>query len=490
MVLLKTENLSFSYPACDKSALDNITLEINKGDFIMVMGGTGAGKSTLLRLLKKEIAPFGRINGTIENHFSSISFVSQNPDTSFVAENVRGELAFALENQRLDNDRIAVKIGETSSFFNLSDLLDKKISTLSGGERAVVSIASSMITDCDLLVLDEPLAQLDPKSSNQIINLLKRVNDELGVTVILSSHISDGIIDLCDKLLILEKGKNIAFDKPDVLAADSRFSHFFPIYTNLFSAKPLTVKSAILCEERFTEKPPENTIKKSVHNDISVSLKNITFAYDKREVDILSSLSFKAYSGEIHSIIGANGSGKTTLLKIIANIKKAYSGKVKINGKVAYMPQDPRYLFTKDTVGEEITTDTARKFGLDAYLTRHPYDLSGGQIQKLALAILSEQEFDILVLDEPTKALDSFGRVSLASYLKTLSSGGKTVIMATHDLDFAGQVSDRVSFLSDGMITISGGRRAVFSSLNYYTTQIRRITKAYLSTAVSTGDIE
>jgi len=452
----------------------------------MVMGTTGAGKSTLLRLLKKEIAPFGRVEGTIENQFSSISFVSQNPDTSFVSENVRGELAFALENQRLDNDRIAVKIGETSSFFNLADLLDKKISTLSGGERAVVSIASSMITDCDLLVLDEPLAQLDPKSSNQIINLLKRVNDELGVTVILSSHISDGVIDICDKLLILEHGKNIAFDKPDVLAADSRFSHFFPIYTNLFSSKPLTVKSAILCEERFTEKP----IEKSVHNDISVSLKNITFAYDKREMDILSSLSFKAYSGEIHSLIGANGSGKTTLLKIIATIKKAYSGKVKINGKVAYMPQDPRYLFTKDTVGEEIHTDTARKFGLDEYLNSHPYDLSGGQMQKLALAILSEQDFDILVLDEPTKALDSFARISLASYLKTLSSGGKTVIMATHDLDFAGRISDRVSFLSDGMITISGGRREVFSSLNYYTTQIRRITKSYLSNAVSTEDIE
>ncbi len=486
MVLLKTENLSFSYPDCDKSALDNIALEINKGDFIMVMGATGAGKSTLLKLLKKEIAPFGRISGTIKNNFSSISFVSQNPDTSFVAENVRGELAFALENQKLDNDRIAVKIGETASFFNLSDLLDKKISTLSGGERAVVSIAASMIADCDLLVLDEPLAQLDPKSSNQIINLLKRVNDELGVTVIMSSHISDGVIDICDKLLILENGKNIAFDKPDTLAADSRFSHFFPIYTNLFLSKPLSVKSAILCEERFTEKP----IEKSIHGDVSVSLKNITFAYDKRDIDVLSALSFIAYGGEIHSLIGANGSGKTTLLKIIANIKKAYSGKVKINGNVSYLPQDPRYLFTKDTLCEEISEATAHKFKLDDYLNRHPYDLSTGQMQRLALAILSEQEFDILLLDEPTKALDSLGRISLASYLKSLSSGGKTVIMATHDLDFAGQISGRVSFLSDGMITISGGRREVFSSLNYYTTQIRRITKSYLSSAVSTRDIE
>lgn len=486
MAFLEAKSLSFAYPESETYALENINFGMNKGDFIVVMGATGSGKSTLLRLLKKEIAPYGKISGIIESECPSISFVSQNPDVTFVSENVRGELAFALENQQFDSDKIAVRIGETASFFNLSHLLDKKIAALSGGERAVVAIAAAMITECDLLILDEPLAQLDPKAANQIINLIKRVNDELGVSIIMSSHISDGIIDKCDKLLILDSGKNIAFDTPDRLAKDSTFAPFFPIYTYMFASRPLTVKSAILCEEHFSEKSYD----KAEQNSVSVSLKNITFAYGKKEKDVLSNLSFCACSGEIHSIIGANGSGKTTLLKVISNIKKAYCGKVKMNGKAAYMPQDVRYLFTKDTVADEIDTDTAENFGLECFLSRHPYDLSGGQMQKLALAILSKQNFDILILDEPTKALDNISKSELASYLKSLKSVGKTVILASHDLDFVGDISDRVSFLSDGMITITGDRRDVLSSLHYYTTQIHRITKLYLKNAVSAEDLE
>lgn len=488
MALLKTENLSFYYPDCDKAALDNLTLEINKGEFIVLMGKTGAGKSTLLRLLKKEIAPHGTLKGSLENNFSSTAFVPQNPDTSFVCENVRGELAFALENQKLESERISLKIGETASFFNLTDLLDNRISNLSGGERCIVSIASSMIADCELLVLDEPLAQLDPKSANQILNLIKRINDELGVTVIMSTHISDGIVDICDKMLILDNGKKVAFASPEVVAKQGEYSDFFPVYTNLFDAKPLSVKDAIACDRRFSEKPIEKSENKS--SVTALSLKNITFAYAKNEADVLSSLSFKAFAGEIHSVIGANASGKTTLLKVIAGIKKPYYGKVSVNSSVAYLPQNPCFLFTKDKVSEEIDFKSARMFELEELLDNHPYDLSAGQMQRLALAILSSKNFDILVLDEPTKSLDTQAKNHLSSYLKSLTSSGKTVIIATHDLDFAGQISDRVSFLSDGIITITGGRREVFSSLNYYTTQIRRITKSYLSSAVSAEDIE
>lgn len=486
MAFLETKNLTFSYPNCNEKALHTINLKIDSGDFVLLMGKSGSGKSTLLKLLKKEIAPYGAVNGEIENNFTSIGFVVQNTDSSFVSQTVRGELAFALENQKLSCEQIAVKLGETASFFNLADMLDKDISSLSGGEKAVVSIAAAMIADVDLLILDEPLAQLDPKATGMVISLLKRVNDELGITIIVSSHLSDGLADICDRLVVMDKGSIIADDIAPALARQDDMLPFFPPYTALFEERPLTVKSALDCKKRFKESPVEDMPK----GEPSVILKNITFAYGKKEKDILEQLSFCACKGSIHTIIGANGSGKTTLLKIIGGIKRPYSGKVKLSGKVAYMPQNVQYLFTKDTVEEEINRDLAIKVFGEKYLKRHPYDLSGGEQQKLALEILSQQSFDILLLDEPTKALDFYAKKELKDYLNSLKNSGKTVILVTHDLDFAGDCADYISFLSDGIITITGTRREVFSSLNYYTTAVRRITKSYLQSAVSAEDLE
>lgn len=485
MVLLKTENLTFTYPNSGSAVLNGVNLEINRGEFVLLMGPTGCGKTTLLRLLKKELAPFGKMSGTIVNQSLNTAFVMQNPDTSFVAENVRSELAFALENQKMKNEDIAVKIGETASFFNLADMLDKKLCELSGGERAVTAIAAAMISDADTLILDEPLAQLDPKSSTEIINLLRRVNKELGVTVLLSSHTSNEIIDFCDRLMIMDSGNVVMNGSPYELRNDDNALAWFPVYTSMLENRPLSVKEAIPYADVFCEKQQvDMAVSKT-----AVMLKNVTFAYGRNERDILSRLCFTAYSGKIHSIIGANGSGKTTLLKIIAGIKAPYGGKVRREGTVSYMPQNPQYLFTKDTVGEEIDADTAEAFGLTPFLMQHPYDLSGGQMQKLALAILSKQNFDILLLDEPSKALDCFSKKELADYLKKLSSLGKTVILVSHDLDFVGDISDYVSFLSDGIITITGERRKVLSALRFYTTQIRRITRNYLDSAVSAEDI-
>lgn len=480
MVLFKTENLTFAYPNEKENALTNVNLQINNGDFVIIMGRTGSGKSTLLKLLNPVLAPFGKTEGGIEINTKKIGYVGQNPDITFVSENVRSELVFALENQRMSNNDIALRLGEISSFFNLSHLLDRNISTLSGGEKATVAIAAAMINNADAVILDEPTAQLDSKSSYELINLIKRVNDELGVTVLITTHLSDGLIDKCDRLVVLDNGSVIFDDKPEKV--NDEVLPFYPLSAQLFDCRPLTVKNAIPFANSLGEKPAESS---SISSEI-VNLKNITFAYEKKSRDILDRLDFKAYEGKIHCIIGANGSGKTTLLKIIAGIKKPYSGKVKVNGRAAYLPQNPNYLFTKDTVGDEIDIETAEKFSLNGKLNMHPYDLSGGQAQKLALAILSNQQYDILLLDEPSKALDVFYKKELICYLKAL---GKTIIIVSHDLDFVGDIADYISFLSDGVITIAGERRRVLSGMTYYTTQVRRITSAHLTSAVSMGDL-
>lgn len=480
MVHFKAENLTFEYPCTSAKAIDKLSLEINKGEFVLLMGKTGSGKSTLLRLLVPEIAPTGALDGTLLNNAGRSAFVPQNIEGSFVSECVRGELAFVLENMCLDNDTISMKIGELASFFNLTNLLDRKISTLSGGEKSAVAIASAMIGSTDVLILDEPTAHLDSKAAYELVNLLKRVNDELGVTVIMSTHRSDGVIDKCDRLVVLDNGSVIFNDKPSCPTA--AVLSFYPLCARLFDEHPLTVKEAIPLAAQLSER-------ENVPADISqeiITLKNVTVSYDKRGRDVLDRLCFKAYKNKIHCIIGANGSGKTTLLKTIAGIKKQYSGKVRVDGRVAYLPQCPHYLFTKDTVGEEIDGDTAEKFDLIPYMSTHPYDLSGGEQQRLALAMLSARQYDILLLDEPTNALDTFYKHQLVDYLKSLD---KTIIIVSHDLDFVGDVADYVSFLSDSVITADGERRQVLSSLSLYTTQLRRITSPYLSSAVSVEDL-
>lgn len=485
MAVFKTENLTFSYPKSDKKAVDNINIEIEKGELVLLMGESGSGKSTLLRLLKTELSPFGKITGNILSNCKSVAFVQQNPDTSFVSETVRGELAFSLENRNMTDSEIAVRIGEISSFFNINDILDCRLSCLSGGEKAIVSIASAMIDDADVLILDEPFAQLDPKAVLSVSSMLKRINTELGVTVIMASHSSAEVIDFCDRLIVLKGGMCICNTSVREAVKDNSLLDFFPAFTGLFDERPLTVKEAIPLSEKFREKP----LTSESETEPTVVLKNITFAYGKKEPDILSRLSYTAYKGKINSVIGSNGSGKTTLLKVIGGIKKAYSGKVKATGKVCYMPQNVRCLFTKDTVGEEISPATAEKLGIADCINQHPFDLSGGQAQKLAFGILLEQNADVFLLDEPSKAFDAQSKKSLAEILKGLCSQGKTVIMVSHDIEFVGEVSDYVSFLSDGIISSAGGRREVLSSLKFYTTQIRRITAWNLDFAVSAEDL-
>lgn len=485
MAIFEAKGLSFTYPLGNVKALNGVNTTINEGDFVLIMGKSGCGKTTLLKLLTTSLAPAGEISGEIKSSANSVGFVNQNPDLTFVSQTVRGELAFALENQGLTNCQIAVRIGELASFFNIADILDSDISNLSGGTRSTVAIAAAIINNSKALILDEPFSQLDPKATNELSSLLKRINDELGITIVMSSHSSAEVIDICDRIIIMENGEIVCDASPSDAVKNDKLLPYFPVYTSIFDERPLTVKAAVKLNKTLEEKPL--TVEKEAK--ASVEAKNITFAYSKHDKDILSRLSYKAYEGKINCIIGANGSGKTTLLKTIAGIKRAYSGKVKANGKIAYMPQNVNYLFTKDRVADEISEDTARLLDLTNQLEQNPLDLSGGQAQRVAFGVLLEQNADILLLDEPTRSFDAFNKKTLAGLLRRLCEQNKTIIIVSHDLDFVGEIADYVSFLSDGIISMSGGRREVLSSLGFFTTSVRRITASRLENAVAVEDL-
>ena len=475
------------------TVIPDLNLEIKDKEFVIFVGPSGCGKSTTLRMIagledisSGELIIGGKTVNNIPPKDRDIAMVFQSY-ALYPHMTVYKNMAFALKLRKEPKYVIDKKVRQAAKILELEPYLNRKPKALSGGQRQRVALGRAMVRNPCAFLLDEPLSQLDPKAVTTVSSMLKRINEELGVTVIVVSHSSEEFIDFCDRLVILENGEIICNDTPYNAKNNASLLPYFPVCTRLFDERPLNIKSAVSLADKLKEKPLEN--KNENKSEVCVNLKNITFAYNKNQRDILSCLDFKAYKAQINCIIGANGSGKTTLLKVIAGIKKQYFGKSKILGKCSYMPQNVKYLFTKDLVSEEIDAQTAEKLSIADCLNQHPFDLSGGQAQKLAFGILLEQDADILLLDEPTKAFDEFSKNDLKSLLFELKAQGKTIIMVSHDLDFVGDIADNVSFLSDGIISKAGGRREVLSSLNFYTTQIRRITKRYLAFAVSMGDI-
>lgn len=490
MAVIEAKELTFTYPDRTLPAIENVTFSVNAGELVLLMGRSGSGKTTLLRLMKKEIAPFGKMNGVLECSSENIGFVFQNPNDSIITDNVISELAFSMENAGANSGSISRRIGECSAFFNLQDLLDKKTDALSGGEKQTVSLAASMMTSPDVLLLDEPCAHLDPVAEEKFVQVILRLNRELGTTVIISAHDPEKLLPFADRVMLLEEGRLSKCAPPADFALwlkkeNHEMLSAMPPGVRLFEQAPLTVREAIALSSSLSERSEQEI----PNRETVLELKRICFAYDKKGRDILFDLSYKAQQGRINAVIGANGSGKSTLLKVIAGVVKPYSGKVKTKLKAALLPQTVQFLFTHDTVGQEISASTAAGLGIDKLLNSHPLDLSGGEARLLGLGIVLETGAELLLLDEPTAGLDAVAKERLADELKCLCKNGKTVILVTHDLEFAGKYADYVSFLCDKRLSEPAPRREFFSQMELYTTQVRRITRRYLKSAVSEEDI-
>lgn len=541
MEILSIKDLTFSYPNKENFALQNVNLSINSGDFVVVCGQSGSGKTTLLRMLKKEIAPYGKKQGAVyykgedveklDDKISAqkIGFVFQKPDQQIVTDKVWHELAFGLESLGYDSDYIRLRVGEMANYFGITSLFRKKTTELSGGQKQLMNLASVMAMSPDVIILDEPTSQLDPITANDFITTLKKINDELGLTVIIIEHRLQEVFPIADKVAVMEDGKVICYDTPRNVCeklSNHPMSQGFPSAVRIWQKSgskgecPLTVKEGRnFINLNFSERklPLRNTIPNT--EDI-ITLKDVFFRYEKGGNDILSGTNLSIKKGEHFCILGGNGSGKTTTLKILAGLLKPYRGKVIIDNNkmtkkttadfnrlgVAMLPQNPESVFLKSRVIDDYTdlckikgieksdyedkiNSVAEKLGIKDLLENHPYDLSGGEIQKCALGKVLISEPKILLLDEPTKGVDAYSKLSLSKILQEIRSDGVTIITVTHDVEFASIVADRCGLFFDGEVLSSLVPQEFFSKNNFYTTASSRISRDKFANAVTVDDV-
>ncbi len=545
MEILHIENLSFRYPETDKNALDALTFSVNAGDFVVICGQSGCGKTTLLKLLKRELAPYGERTGSIcysgkdidglSDHTaaSEIGYVLQNPENQVITDKVWHELAFGLESLGYPAGVIRRRVSEMASYFGIQDWFRKNTSELSGGQKQMLSLASVMVMQPKVLLLDEPTAQLDPIAAADFIGTLQKLNRELGLTIILVEHRLEEVFPVADNVMLMDSGKILFYDSPRRMAAFFRRSGHsmiagLPSAVRIFEALegegtcPLTVKEGkSFIEGHYGNRVRRLELPPYTHSEaVALELKNVWFRYERDLPDVLRGISFSVYEGEAFCILGGNGTGKTTALSVIAGLRRAYRGKVIIGGQkisayknqslyrhnIALLPQNPQTVFLKKTLREDyaeickvmeytkaeretLIAEISEKLGIASLLDQHPYDLSGGEQQKAALAKMLLLKPRILLLDEPTKGIDAHAKRLLSSILKGMKEDGITILMVTHDVEFAAVNADRCALFFDGEITSTDIPAVFFADNNFYTTAANRIARDRYQNAVSCEDV-
>ena len=533
MEIIKIENLEFKYPLMKELTLENINIKINSGEFILICGESGSGKSTLLKHLKQPLTPYGERGGNIfynginindldlRRATTDIGFVMQNPDNQIVTDKVWHELAFGLENLGYDNNTIRIRVAEMASYFGIQTWFHKEVLGLSGGQKQLLNLAAVMAMNPKVLVLDEPTSQLDPIAATEFLDTVKKINLDLGITVIITEHRLEEVFKMADRVIILEKGRVIANNSPKNISKELKETS-----NNMFVALPTPIKLYMNFEESYncpitinegrkyleelfknkTIKTKELKQEKIISEEIVLEAKNIWFKYEKEEPYILKDFSIKVHKGETFSIVGGNGTGKTTALSLLNKIYKPLRGKIISKYNIVALPQNPETLFVKKTVKldlMEILSETElnnreideklRNIGEITEITnlfeKHPFDLSGGEKQKVALAKILLLNPDIILLDEPTKGLDNFYKEKFEKIIKDLNEKGVTIVMVTHDIEFAATVSHTCGMFFDGNITTFNSPERFFGNNNFYTTSANKISREIFNNAVTIKEL-
>jgi len=529
MAQFRVDNFSFKYPNTNKYALKDISFNVEQGEFVLICGQSGSGKTTLLRNLNPNLLPAGDTRGEVvydndkinnlepKRMVTEIGMVFQAPDMQIVMDKVSDEIAFSLENIAMSSEKIRLRLAELSTYFGLENIIDNKINTLSGGQKQIVNLNSVLALKPKVLIFDEPTSRLDPVASKEFINLVKQLNEQHGITVIISEHRIDDLIEFATKVILLDQGEvkyiNTNQNFANEIYSNDLYNKFLPkvsIIKDLTKDKliPLTVKQA----RKQVNKSSLVDIKFRDDLDskgkLLIKMKDLSFSYDINEGYILKDINLELFEGEFIACLGANATGKSTLLKCMSGILKPLSGKIYFQNKrikkptefseVGYVAQNPLLHFSYDSVKEELdnlsgdnkyTYDLVELFNLDDFLSHHPYDLSGGQQQKLAIIMALANKPKLLLLDEPTKGLDPIAKDVLANHLKELNKSGLSILCATHDLDFAAEHMRKSIMLFNKDICYSGSTRELLSHNSYYTTDISLVFKTKNSKCISSQDV-
>ena len=546
MAHFEIKNLSFSYPtAKDRLALNNINLNIEKGEYIAVCGKSGSGKTTLLKHLKSVLAPHGSVRGEIifegkplsqadlREQSSKIGYVMQNPDNQIVTDKVWHELAFGLESLGEDQKTIRLRVAEMASYFGIQGWFHKSVTELSGGQKQLLNLASIMAMQPTVLILDEPTSQLDPIAAADFLNTVRKINLELGTTVIITEHRLEDIFHAADRVVVMDKGSIFAVDEPrnigkllkeqnnEMFAAmPSPVQIYYGVESDLKC--PLTVRegrnwlSQVFENKEIKEKSIIEEMRREDETGVpAISVKEAWFRYSKESQDVLKGVNLNVPKETIFAIVGGNGTGKSTTLKSIFNICKPYRVHILIDGKriekyksgelfkgnLAMLPQDPQSLFVKKTVKEDLEEmlnkgdrekrieEVADICDISHLLESHPYDLSGGEQQRAALAKVLLTDPKILLLDEPTKGIDNFFKLKFADILKKLKASGVTVLMVSHDVEFCAKYADIVGMFFDGNVITANTPKKFFAQNSFYTTAANRMSRHIFENAITNEDV-
>lgn len=495
MVIVEAENYRFTYPEQLEPALDLSELKIEKGDFTLLTGESGSGKTTLLRRLAGEDILQGKEEGRLKKTCQSHAYVWQNPSAQIVTDSVSYEIVFGLENMGMEKSRMQRRLAEVVTFFGLEGLLEREPMKLSGGEMQTLNVAAAVAMDPELLLLDEPFSRLDPVAAHRLAEFLRRIQEELGITILIAEQRLEDVLALADRMIVMENGKIRAQGTPEeVLQAQKGTENisYFPSYVKLYyemsggtglHTVPLSAKEARRWFEAdfisAGEEKPE--IPDSPKEEIIG--KEVWFRYEKNLPDVLRGCDFSFPKERITCLSGGNGSGKTTLLFLLYGRYKPYHGKIKnMPQSVSLLPQQSEYFSICESVEKECARisgakELACRFGLQELFSRNPADLSGGERQRLGLALALSKEAECYFLDEPTKGLDAVSKTVLGEILQEWKQRGKTILIVSHDMEFAACQADFMALMFQGKVELITDTRSFFEGNQFYTTSLNRICR-------------